>query len=415
MTSWPDLLERSVSPNKLPDTVWLDRFLARADGLEPILLGLGERWDGTPAALLAGLAAAPPSSHGYQLSMYGLPRLRAVLRNYLRDTHRLAGFDDAFEVAVSWTGTRSVMRDFGELVAARSDGGRPLSALAVAPSWDYAGILEPAGFQMRYLDPTAAGRWEPTPDLVADFAVTLPKRLDLVVINAQHNPTGLSWTSDTVRALIRLAADHEAAVLIDDAYYGFLDPVDEPTSAFLELLSEPAASGLPWLAVRSLGKQFNCNGWAIGAMAGPPVLLDDLVNEVRSRHTYNHGAHLQSAMADWLADRDAVSVFLAEERARYAARRGAAVKGLTNAGVTEIVAGPAGPYLLYPVPADRAADRMSYLETCAVEAGVLMSDAWPAARLLAPRAGRHIRMYLGRDPETITEACARLAAAGLIG
>ncbi|MFJ6687009.1 pyridoxal phosphate-dependent aminotransferase [Streptomyces werraensis] len=415
MTSWPDLLERSVSPNKLPDTIWLTRFLARGDGLEPIMLGLGERWDGTPPGLLAGLVAAPPSAHGYQLSMYGLPRLRAVLRDYLRETHRLTGFDDAFQVAVSWTGTRSAMRDFGELVAARSGGRRRLNALAVAPAWDYGGILEPTGFRMHYLDPTAAGCWEPTPDLVSAFAPTLSERLDLVVVNAQHNPTGLSWTGDTVRALVRLAADHQAAVLIDDAYYGFLDPDEGPTSALLELLSEPTASGLPWLAVRSMGKQFNCNGWAIGAMTGPPALLDDLVNDVRSRHTYNHGAHLQSAMADWLSDRDAVTAFLAKERAGYATRRRAAVEGLTKAGVTDIVAGPAGPYLLYPLPAGHAGDRMSYLETCAVETGVLMSDAWPAARSLAPRAGRHVRMYLGRPPETIAEACTRLAAAGLIG
>ncbi|MFD7719270.1 pyridoxal phosphate-dependent aminotransferase [Streptomyces sp. NPDC059814] len=416
MTLPRELLETDVAPNHLPDTDWLDQYLARGEAREPIMLGLGERWGGTPAPLLAALGSASAASHGYQLSMYGLPRLRGVLRDYLRRTHRLEGLDDAYEVAVGWTGTRAVMRDYAELLAARHSGRKGhLSALVVAPSWDYAGILEPSGFRIHYLDPTLTGSWEPTPEMIADTAAGLTGGLDLVVINAQHNPTGISWSPDTVRALVRLAAEHGAAVLVDDAYYGFLDPAGEPTSALLELLTEESAAGLPWLAVRSLGKQFNCNGWAVGAVTGPPGLLDELVNDVRARHTYNHGAFLQNAMADWLTDERAVSEFLAREREEYEEQRTAAVTALTRFGVSRIVAGPAGPYLLYPMPENRDGDRMAYLEDCAVRAGVLMSDAWPAARLLAPRAGRHVRMYLGRPPEVLTEACVRLSDAGLLG
>lgn len=409
------LVEHRLRPNRLPDTEWLHRFLERDDGREPILLGLGEPWGGTPAALLAGLVTAPAHSHGYQFSMYGLPRLRAELGTYIRDTHRLDGFDDRYEVAVSWTGTRSVMKDFGELLAARQDAARTLKALAVAPAWDYAGVLESVGFSMEYLDPTAFGRWDPTPDMVAEYAAGLTHRLNLVVVNAQHNPTGLSWSPEAVRALIRLGAEHRAGVLIDDAYFGFLDPADEPTSAILELLSATAATQLPWLAVRSLGKQFNCNGWAIGSIAGPGWLVDDLVNEHRAVHTYNHGAHLQHAMADWLADRDAVSAFLAQERTAYARRRDVAVGALTRYGVTSFVAGPASPYLLYRIPGEFGTDRGMYLERCAVEQGVLMSDAWPAARQLKPHDGRHVRMYLGRSPSELAEACTRLGEAGLLG
>lgn len=415
MDGLSELLEYAVSPNRLPDTTWLRRFLdARCQGYEPIMLGLGETWGSTPAPLVRRLTAAPASAHGYQLSMYGLPRLRSVLRDYLIDTHRLAGYEDAIEVAVSWTGTRSVMRDFGQMIAA--DGG-PLTAVAIAPAWDYAGVLEPSGFAMHYMDPTRYGEWLPTPRLVEEFAATLTDPIGLVIINAQHNPTGLHWPAETVRALVRLAADHSAAVLIDDAYYGFLDPAEEPTSAVRELLLEAGATRLKWLAVRSLGKQFNCNGWALGGILGPPRLLDDLVNEMRAAHTYNHAAVLQSAMADWLADHTAVADYLAAERCEYGRRRRSAIDALVENGVPadDIVTGPAAPYLLYPVPsAQWAADRLGYLERCAVQAGVFMSDVWPAARLMLPHDGRHVRMFLGRTPEMINEACERLACCGLL-
>ncbi|MEU7846061.1 pyridoxal phosphate-dependent aminotransferase [Micromonospora parva] len=405
-----ELLEHAVHPNRLPDTEWLSQFRARNDGREPIMLGLGERWEGIPAALVAALAEAPPSAHGYQLSMYGLPRLRTVLRDYIRDTHRLGGLDDRYELAVSWTGTRSVMRDFAELVAAQRGGGPPPLALAVAPSWDYAGVLEQAGFAMAYLTPGEGDGWLPTPDLIGSWRPDPGCRLGLVVINAQHNPTGLQWSAASVDAFIRLAAEHGAAVLIDDAYYGFIAPEAEPTSALAQMVAASAAMDVPWVAVRSLGKQFNCNGWAIGAVTGPPGLLDDLVNDVRARHTYNHGAHLQSAMAHWLSDRPAVEEYLAAERTAYAVRRTTALDALTRCGVADIVAGPANPYLLFPV----AGDRRTFLRRAATEVGVLLSDAWPAARRLGPHPGRHVRMYLGREPEDLAEAVDRLATAELL-
>jgi aspartate/methionine/tyrosine aminotransferase len=406
------MLEPDVAPNRLPDSRWLQASLR--EGREPILLGLGERWGGTPEPLVRALATAPDSAHGYQLSMYGLPRLRAVLAQYLRQSHRLHDVAGAYETAVSWTGTRLVMRDFAELVLAQRPDLAGACAVAVGPAWDYAGVFEPLGFRLSYLVPSG-GQWAPTAESVASFAATRRRRIGLVVINAQHNPTGLSWDAAAVRALLRLAAVNRAAVLVDDAYYGFADPADNPTSALRELLSLPEAADLPWCAVRSLGKQFNCNGWGIGAVVARPDLLDELVNAYRAEHTYNSGGVLQHAMAEWLADTAAVRAYLAAERDFYAASRGAAIVGLVGHGIApaDIVAGPAAPYLLYPVPPGWPS-RGAYLQSCGLEAGVLMSDAWPSVRPLGPQDGRHIRMYLGREPEVLAEACRRLGQAGLL-
>ncbi|WP_037908084.1 pyridoxal phosphate-dependent aminotransferase [Actinacidiphila yeochonensis] len=419
MNALATLLETGVRPNRLPDTAWLEAFLARPDRPgEPILLGLGEVWGRTPAALVDALGAAPDAAHGYQLSMYGLPRLRSVLRGYIRDTHRIGTFEGAFEVAVSWTGTRLAMRDYAELLRDSGYRDRPLAVVA-GPSWDYAGVLEPLGFRMAYLDVSRDGRWEPTAASVDAFASGLSESPGLVVLNAQHNPTGRSWSREAVRALVALAAEHRAAILVDDAYYGFDDPGEEPVSSVREILARPDAQDLTWLAVRSLGKQFNCNGWALGALTGPPPLLDTLVNRYRARHSFNTGGVLQDAMARWLEDRPAVEEYLRTERAAYRVRRRTVIDRLAGAGVPSdaVISGPAGPYVLLPVPdAFRSGSRADYLERCAVRAGVLMSDAWPADRPLRPgaRGGHHVRMFIGREPATLAEACDRLRSAGLL-
>src|SRR5262249_1422527 len=74
-----------------------------------------------------------------------------------------------------------------------------------------------------------------------------------------------------------------------------------PTSSLAVLLLEQGgASTPPWLAVRSLGKQFDCNGWGLGAVMGPPALLHELVTRWRPQHLYNYLGFLQAAMAEWL-------------------------------------------------------------------------------------------------------------------
>lgn len=408
------LIEHGVLPSRLPDAEWLAANLRR-DDREPLMLGLGETWDRTPPQLIAALRDVPASAHGYQLSMYGLPRLRAALADYLRETHRLEACTAPYEVAVSWTGTRLVMRDFAELTVRRHPGLAGTEALVVGPSWDYAGVIEPAGWRVRHLV-GAPGRWVPTPDALREHEATARGRIGLVVVNAQHNPTGYSWDIKIVRALLDLAIRHRAAVLIDDAYYGFMDPASRPTSALQELLNVPEAAELPWCAVRSLGKQFNCNGWGIGAVVARPELLAALIAEVRASHTYNIAGMLQHAMATWLEDGRAVADYLAEERLVLAASRAAALGGLGSGGVvrSSIAAGPAGPYAVYPIPAGWT-DVTGYLERCALDAGVLMSNAWPAARELGSRPGRWARMYLGPGPEMVSEACTRLHSAGLFG
>src|SRR5437588_11490472 len=111
------LLTDGVVPNHLRDTQLLLGSLVRRDegSFDPILLSLGEPWSGPPEALTRHLERATPESHGYLLSMYGLPECRQALRRFVTTSERWgAEGERLFEVAVSWTGTRAAMVDFFE-------------------------------------------------------------------------------------------------------------------------------------------------------------------------------------------------------------------------------------------------------------------------------------------------------------
>lgn len=394
-----ELVADSVSPNRLRDVAWLRTYLAAgAPAGEPIMLSLGEAWNQTPAALRAALREVPDFAHGYQISMYGLPLLRRVLRDYVAETQRLPK-DESWELAVSWTGTRSAMRDFGT-------GLRRGTVLAVAPAWDYAGVFEPMGFDSAYVPFDPAEQRGPSPAAVRGAADAV-ENLALVVLNAQHNPTGANWSAELVRVMIEVAIERGAAILVDDAYYGMCP---EPATSALEILLERLGgepSAVPWLGVRSLGKQFGCNGWALGAVIAEPGPLDDLVNEVRPQHTFNYGIHLQWAMAAWLSDRPAVESYLERQRDETADKRAAVLGWLPPSSRARAIAGPAAPYVLYPVPEGITVEQ--YLRRAAVECGVLLSDAWPLARLADTDSTGYVRMYLGPSRAELADARDRLA------
>ncbi|RPF41105.1 N-succinyldiaminopimelate aminotransferase [Streptomyces sp. Ag109_G2-6] len=407
------MLDDDVRPNRLQDVAWLREYQHRGSPVgDPLMLALGETWDHTPKALLDALREVPPHTHGYQMSMYGLPLLRRLMKRYVAESQRLPE-SGTWELAVSWTGTRSAMRDFASYVDGQAQAGQP-TALVVAPAWDYAGFLEPLGYRMAYVETAASDSFIPSIDEIRATAEAVDE-LTLVVINAQHNPTGNNWEPEIVRSLVDVALARGAAILVDDAYFGVCPEGVTPTSATAVLLEALADTGqiVPWVSVRSFGKQFHCNGWAIGSLVAEPGFLDDFVNETRPQHTYNYGTHLQYAMAQWLADGPAVNEYLRRESSELEVKRAFVAEAFGNRPNGGVIAGPAAPYALFPVPDEFLGNEQEYLRRCAVRAGVFLSPTWPLARVSQLSGNGFVRMYLGPDLAVLTEALERLGKAGL--
>ncbi|WMI61453.1 pyridoxal phosphate-dependent aminotransferase [Streptomyces rochei] len=387
-----------------------------------IYLSLGETWTAVAPGLAASLADPLPAHvHGYTLSPYGLPALRDGLRAYITRTHQLLGAVAApYDVAVSQSGTRAAMSDFGRLLlsdGAPSDGAP--TALAPAPGWDYSGVLTPLGYRMRFYTLAPAQGWQPDPEEVASL-LKRAGRGCLLVLNPQHNPTGANWAADRVESIIGAAAAHHAAVLLDDAYYALHAPGEQPTNALRILVEEMPRTSAPWLATRTLGKQFHCNGWGLGALTSRPAILAELARYTQER-SYGCALPLQAAMATWLRKEEA-DAFLEGLRREYAAaRRQVADRLRRDLGFPPdaVHVGTCSAYLRFRVPTRfvRDGSEAHYRRLC-VAAGVLPgagsmtvpADA-PSGRLGPPAA--YVRLFLGQPGHVLDEALDRLARAGL--
>jgi N-succinyldiaminopimelate aminotransferase len=418
----PDLTEvvgDGTLPNHYGDSELLARYERLGGDLDALIyLSLGETWTRAAPALVAELAHVPSHSHGYVLTPYGLPALQQVLRTYVGQDHRLGAFapGEDYEVAVAQNSTRSPMFDFGRLLLEDADGGDPVLFFP-HPGWDYPGVFGGLGYRMHHYAVTAERGWEPDVAAVREALSSVPGSPKLLVLNPQHNPTGANWSEATVRGLVRAAVETGAAVLLDDAFYGMVDPQVTATSGLRIVLEEMTTCSGRWLAVRSLGKQFHCNGWGIGAVTGHPDTMRRMATHFLHHHAFVSAVPLQAAMAAWLGSPQS-RAYLAESTARYAAaRRHIAERLRADLGQPLDFVGDCTPYLRLRVPPayERCGDaEQRYRWDGTRRAGVLlgaggMYDPGDSGR--EPHA--HVRFYLGHPRPLLDEAVDRLAAAGL--
>ncbi|MEV6022095.1 pyridoxal phosphate-dependent aminotransferase [Streptomyces sp. NPDC052036] len=419
------------TPNPYDDVARLRHYAAGGRDLgQAIYLSLGETWTEVAPGLRAALAGAIPAyAHGYILSPYGLPALHEVLRDYISADHSLhdvAVIGRDYEVAVSQSSTRSAMFHFGRLLLEEQQAG-PAVAICSAPGWDYAGIFAPLGFQIRPFVLSRGRGFQPD-SVQVEEVVREARRTTrgpvLLALNAQHNPTGANWDEHTVRAMIQTANDYDVALLVDDAFYAVHDPGHPPTPTLRILLEETGMRcGLPsprWLAVRSLGKQFHCNGWGIGAMTAAPDTLAQLLTRLLPQHTYVSAVPLQAAMAEWLQT-PASAQYLELQRHEYAQKRQALTQKLTqDLGYPNdaVFAGECASFLIAKVPpwyeADAPAVGSDYRGYCLERAGVLPGEAHMTTPGQQPGTrDDYIRVFLGAPRHTLEEALDRMQAAGL--
>lgn len=360
--------------SKLPDFPWDQLQPAKAvaaahpGGL--VDLSIGTPVDPVPAVIQRALIDAADAP-GYPLTA-GTPALRAAISAWTREFCAASG-------------------DFGVLPTIGSK-----ELVAWLPTLLGAGpgdvvVIPEIGYPTYEVGVQLSGA---TP-VRSDSLVALgpDPRVKLVWINSPSNPTGKVLPVAHLRKVVAWARERGAVVVSDECYLT-LGWETAPVSILSDEVCDGDYTGL--IAVHSLSKRSNLAGYRAGFLAGDPARIGELL-EVRKHAGMIVPAPVQAAMVAALGDESHV----AEQRARYAARRSALRPALEKAGFT-ITNSEAGLYLW----SSRGEDCWVTIQWLA-ERGIL---AAPGA-FYGPSAAKHVRIALTATDERVAAAVERLTAA----
>lgn len=295
--------------NDLPEAAWLAEYCSQPDANYPIILSFGESWSGPNEELRACLSeqVLHGHKHGYQLSVWGTASFLNMASRLIDREHGLGGdIGPRLAVAGFWSGSRAIISDYAALLSRRLG---QLRVGFLSPGYDYGPVMSAVPNDTPAFRVSSCG----SVDVDSYIDHILRERCNVVAINAQHNPSAIQMSEHDITRIVEVCLQRGIAMLVDDAHYALVEHGATRSSALkvLNELSKERSSQVPWLAVRSLGKQLGCNGWGIGIATGPRDVVDALVNKVRPLREYNRSAFLLDAIATYL-DSDAAQLRLDE-------------------------------------------------------------------------------------------------------
>ena len=359
----------AARPDRLPDFPWdllepaKERASAHPGGL--VDLSIGTPVDPVPEPVRAALAAAADSP-GYPRTA-GSPALRAAVADFLATE---CGADPDRLGLLPTIGSK-------ELVT-----GLP-AALGLGPGDQV--VIPPICYPSYEVGATLVGAGV----VRAEHPEQAPVTARLVWLNSPANPTGAVLPPDRLLAWVAWARQHRAVLASDECY---LRLGWEATPVSVLAVCDRRYDRV--LAVHSLSKRSNLAGYRAGFVAGDPALVAGLLERRKHAGLMVPGP-VQAAMVAALKDGSHV----ADQRARYAARRDRLRAALVAAGFT-VARSEAGLYLW----ATRDEDCWSTVDWLA-DRGILVA---PGA-FYGPAGARHVRAALTATDRQVAAAADRLA------
>jgi succinyldiaminopimelate transaminase len=211
---------------------------------------------------------------------------------------------------------------------------------------------------------------------------------DLAWLNSPSNPTGRVHSVDEIKDCIAWSRTNNSVLISDECYLEF----DQSAHSY-SVLSQTGGDNTNILAVHSLSKRSSMAGYRAAFMVGDPALIAK-IREIRKHGGMMVPLPVQKAMTVALSD----DKHVAEQRARYNARKDALRPALEAAGFT-IEFSNSGLYLWCTRNEDAWAS-VAWL----AERGVLATPGSFYGELGA----RHIRIAMTATDAQIADAAARI-------
>ncbi|MFC9978835.1 pyridoxal phosphate-dependent aminotransferase [Gordonia sp. NPDC127522] len=225
-------------------------------------VNLGQGFPDTdgPASMLDAAREAISDGRNQYPPGIGVPELRHAVARQQRDRYGLE-YDPDREVLITVGATEAIA---GAVVGLVEPGDE---VIMIEPYYDaYAAAVAMAGGVRRVvpLVPDGDGFRLDRDRLATAFG---PKT-SMVVVNSPHNPTGTVLSTDDLAEIARLCVAHDVIAVTDEVYeYLVFDGRTHTPLAALPGMRERT------LRISSSGKTFNCTGWKVGWVSGPPELV----------------------------------------------------------------------------------------------------------------------------------------------
>ncbi len=159
------------------------------------------------------------------------------------------------------------------------------------------------------------------PDL-ATVKAALTDRTKGIILNSPSNPTGMLIERPRLRALARLAQEHDLLILSDEIYDQLVYSPHQPCSI---VQAEPAVADRTIL-VNGVSKTYSMTGWRIGYSVAPQPMTEALI-ALQSHSTSNPPSTSQAAALAALTGDQAPVARMANE---FQQRRDRLVNGLNR-------------------------------------------------------------------------------------
>jgi N-succinyldiaminopimelate aminotransferase len=100
------------------------------------------------------------------------------------------------------------------------------------------------------------------------LAGAVTAKTSLILVNSPHNPTGTVLSDGDLAEIARLCIEHDIVAVTDEVYEHLLfdGRAHRPLATFPGMRERT-------LRISSAAKTFNCTGWKVGWLSGPPELV----------------------------------------------------------------------------------------------------------------------------------------------
>jgi len=211
-----------------------------------------------------------------------------------------------------------------------------------------------------------------------------------------NNPTGAVLTAGNVRAIARLAVQHNVMVIVDELYSRLV--YDGRT--FTHLIAE---EGMRERCITLLGpsKTESMSGYRVGAAIAPREIVDRM-EDLQGVSVLRAPAYAQHVMPRWLSDDHD---FVAARIRDYEALRDRTVETLNASGLLRVRPAQGTAYM-FPDATAVGADTQAIALALKSDAGLLVNPGYQ----FGPRGEGHFRICFAQEERAWDAAMARMLA-----